>query len=209
MIHCSGGNLNSTTSIGSRVFIGVGATIHGATIEDECYVGDKATILDNAIVKKHSVVATGSVVSPKTVIPSGQLWSGIPARYERDLTYEEISKIAIDISSATELAVIHAKEHSKDWETIVEDAETLEEDLNRNSHYYQTTPRTVNHCFYFLKFDFIIYFIYCIIIINYLLLFLLSKWVCTKNMLKVIQFQEEYSIQTVSFIIHTAPFSHL
>lgn len=144
MIHCSGGKLNTTTQIGSRVLIGVGATIHGATLEDECYIGDKATILDGAVVKKHSIVAAGSVVSPKTVIPSGQLWSGIPARYERDLTSEEITKIAIDLSESTDLSFVHAKEQQKGWEQIVQEADDLEENLNRNPHYYQITPREVS-----------------------------------------------------------------
>ena len=143
MIHCSGGKINSTTRIGSRVLIGVGATIHGATIEDECYIGDKVTILDKAVIQKNSIVATGSVVSPNTVVPSGQLWSGIPARYERDVTPEDITKIGIDLSESTDLAFIHAKEHDKGWEQIVQEADDLEENLNRGPHFHSAIPRQV------------------------------------------------------------------
>jgi carbonic anhydrase/acetyltransferase-like protein (isoleucine patch superfamily) len=147
MIHCSGGgSLDSPTKIGNRVHIGVGATVHGAILEDECRIGDMATILDHAVVQKHAIVAAGAVVSPKTIVPSGQLWSGIPARYERDLTLDEISQIGYMLSDTADLAYVHAEEQIKPWEQIVEEAETLEENQNRNPHYCQVTPEKV--CFF-------------------------------------------------------------
>lgn len=147
MIHCSGGHLDAPTNIGNRVHIGVGATVHGATLEDECKIGDMATVLDHAVVKKHSIIAPGAVVSPKTVVPSGQLWSGIPAKYERDLTLEEISQIGYTLSDTADLAFVHADEQSKTWEQIVQEADDLEENENRNSHYCQVTPEKVKRQF--------------------------------------------------------------
>lgn len=149
MIHCSGAPLNSPTTIGNRVHIGVGATVHGATLEDECKIGDLATVLDHAVVKKHSIIAPGAVVSPKTVVPSGQLWSGIPAKYERDLTIEEISQIGYNLSDTADLAFVHADEQSKTWEQIVQEAEDLEENENRNSHYCQVTPEKLKKQFHY------------------------------------------------------------
>ena len=138
MIHCSGKeSFNNPTTIGSRVFIGVGATIHGCTLEDECQIGDNATILDKAVVKRHAIVSPGAVVTAGTVVPSRQLWSGAPAKYERDLTSEEINRIAYAISDATELASLHAEECAKGWEQIVNEADEAEENEGRNSRYYQ------------------------------------------------------------------------
>ena len=115
MIHCSSPEtLNSPTKIGSRVVIGVGANIHGCTLEDECYIGEMSTVLDGAVVGKHSVIAPGSVVTSGTTVPSRQLWSGVPAKYERDLSTEEISKIGYEVSDAAEWASLHAEEVAKD-----------------------------------------------------------------------------------------------
>ena len=144
MIHCSGGKLDAPTKIGNRVHIGVGATVHGATLEDECRIGDLATVLDHAVVKKHSIIAAGAVVSPRTVVPSGQLWSGIPAKFERELTIDELSQIGYTLSDTADLAYMHAEEQSKNWEQIVDEAADLEENENRNSHYCQVTPEKVH-----------------------------------------------------------------
>jgi carbonic anhydrase/acetyltransferase-like protein (isoleucine patch superfamily) len=143
MIHCSGGKLDAPTKIGNRVHIGVGATIHGATVEDECRIGDLATVLDHAVIKKHSIIAPGAVVSPKTVVPSGQLWSGIPAKFERELTIDELSQIGYALSDTADLAYVHAEEQAKNWEQIVDEAADLEENNNRNAHYCQVTPEKV------------------------------------------------------------------
>jgi gamma-carbonic anhydrase len=144
MIHCSGGNLDAPTKIGNRVHIGVGATVHGATLEDECRIGDLATVLDHAVIKKHSIIAAGAVVSPKTVVPSGQLWSGIPAKFERELTIDELSQIGYTLSDTADLAYTHAEEQAKTWEQIVDEAADLEENNNRNAHYCQVTPEKVD-----------------------------------------------------------------
>jgi gamma-carbonic anhydrase len=138
MIHCtSETSLNTPTVIGNRVVIGVGATVHGCTLEDECEIGDMATVLDGAIVKRHAIVAAGSVVSPNTVIPSRQLWSGIPARFERELTSEEIKVVGFKVMDALELSTVHATEQAKGWEEIWNDEEQREENENRNPFFYQ------------------------------------------------------------------------
>lgn len=139
MIHSSG----PTTVIGNRVLIGAGANIHGATLEDECQIGDMATVLDKAVVKRHAIVSPGSVVSSGTVVPSRQLWSGAPAKYQRDLTSDEINRIAFEISDATELASMHAEETAKGWEQIVDERDEREENEQRNPHYYQPLSEDV------------------------------------------------------------------
>jgi carbonic anhydrase/acetyltransferase-like protein (isoleucine patch superfamily) len=43
-------------------------------------------VLDGAVVESNAVVAPGALVAPGKVVKSGQLWSGKPAVYLRDLT---------------------------------------------------------------------------------------------------------------------------
>jgi carbonic anhydrase/acetyltransferase-like protein (isoleucine patch superfamily) len=81
------------TIIGSNVTIGHLALIHACTLEDECLIGMKACVMDGAVVEKHSWVAAGALVTPGKKVLSGQLWSGTPAHYLRNLRSEEIESI--------------------------------------------------------------------------------------------------------------------
>lgn len=133
MIHSSG----NVASIGNRVVIGAGANIHGCTLEDECKVGAMATVLDNAVVQKHAIVADGAVVTPGKVVKSRELWSGNPAKFERELTSAEIAKLAFEVSENVELSVVHADECSKSWRQIEEEEEIRSEEAQRNPFYYR------------------------------------------------------------------------
>jgi carbonic anhydrase/acetyltransferase-like protein (isoleucine patch superfamily) len=133
MIHSSG----QVANIGNRVLIGVGANIHGCTLEDECKVGYMATVLDKATVQKHAIVADGAVVTPGTVVKSRELWSGNPARFQRELSSQEISQIAFDVADNVELSVAHAEECAKGWRQIEEEEEIRDEEAQRNPFYYQ------------------------------------------------------------------------
>lgn len=79
------------THIGDHVTIGHSAIIHACTIEDLALVGMQACVLDGAVVESKALVAAGSLVGPGKVIPSGQLWAGVPAKYIRDLTDQEMA----------------------------------------------------------------------------------------------------------------------
>lgn len=75
--------------VGKYVTIGHMAMIHACTIEDECLVGMKATVLDGAVIGHHSLVGAGAVVTPGTIIPPGSMVLGIPAKVVRPLREEE------------------------------------------------------------------------------------------------------------------------
>jgi len=81
------------THIGSGVTIGHCALLHACTLEDDCFIGMRATIMDGAVVERGAWVAAGALVTPNKRIPSGQIWAGNPARYLRDLTPEETAFI--------------------------------------------------------------------------------------------------------------------
>lgn len=139
MIHSSG----QVASIGDRVMIGAGANIHGCTLADECKVGHMATVLDKATVEKHAIVADGAVVTPGTVVKTRELWSGNPAKFERELTSNEISQLAFDVADSVELSVAHAEECAKDFRQFEAEDEIREEDAQRNPFYYQRISEDV------------------------------------------------------------------
>ncbi len=75
--------------------IGQGCILRSTTIEDEVVIGDKCILMEGSLVENHSVLAPGTVVGPGRLIPSGQLWAGSPAKYVRDLTKDEVSRLVV------------------------------------------------------------------------------------------------------------------
>ncbi len=92
------------TIIGSNVTIGHSALLHACTLEDDCFVGMRATIMDGAVVESGAWVAAGALVTPGKRIPKGQVWAGSPAKYFRDLTDEERAFIPISAQNYVDLA---------------------------------------------------------------------------------------------------------
>jgi len=87
MIHVG---LDAPTVIGDFCSITHRATIHGATIEDDCLIGIGAVVMDGAVVGRGSIVAPGAVVTEGTRIPPGSVAAGVPAKVikKRDSTRE-------------------------------------------------------------------------------------------------------------------------
>lgn len=75
--------------IGKYVTVGHMAMIHACTIEDECLIGMKATVLDGAVIGKRSIIGAGAVVTKNTQVPPGSLVLGMPAKVIRPLSEEE------------------------------------------------------------------------------------------------------------------------
>lgn len=91
VIHTS--RFNGPTHIGDYVTIGHSAVIHACTLETHSFIGMRAVVMDKAVVKEFGFVAAGAVVSPGKVVESRQLWAGVPAKYIRDLSAEEVENI--------------------------------------------------------------------------------------------------------------------
>ncbi|WP_415063976.1 acyltransferase [Bdellovibrio sp.] len=82
----------SLIELGNKVTIGGSVTIvahYGqggllviapVKIEDGCTIGIKATIMGGATIGAGAKVLPHSVVLPKTVIPAGETWGGVPAQ---------------------------------------------------------------------------------------------------------------------------------
>ena len=91
VVHADPG-FNAT--IGSRVSVGHGAVVHGATIGHNTLIGMNATVLNGAVVGDNCIIAAGSVVLEGVVIPDGSLVAGTPGVVRRPTTQAEHQAIA-------------------------------------------------------------------------------------------------------------------
>lgn len=81
------------TIIGNGVTVGHLAFIHSATVRDHCLIGMGALLQEGVVVEEESFVAAGANVPKNTLVGSGELWVGSPARKIRDLTPEERQRL--------------------------------------------------------------------------------------------------------------------
>lgn len=81
---------DAPTTIGDFCSITHHATIHGATIEDDCLIGISATVMDGARIGRGSIVAPGAVVTEGAEIPAGSIVAGVPGKVikQRDCARE-------------------------------------------------------------------------------------------------------------------------
>ncbi len=77
------------THIGDDISIGHMALIHACRLESGAFIGMRAVVMDLAVVEGGAMVAAGALVTPKKRVPSGQLWTGSPAQFRRDLSPAE------------------------------------------------------------------------------------------------------------------------
>lgn len=94
-------------SVGSRVTMGHGAVVHGATIEDDVLVAMKAVVLSGCRVGRHSLIGAGAVLTEGMTVPEGSLVLGLPARVVRPLRAEEIDRIHANARSYVDLAAAY------------------------------------------------------------------------------------------------------
>ena len=140
MIHCSGLKSDYSTSIGNNVQVRPGAIVHGATVEDNCIIGEGAQVMDGSKVGKNSRLLPGSIVSPNKIIPGNEIWSGCPAKLVRKLTEVEITAAEAH-NNMHEIALVHATETNKSWQEVLLDEEDKYQVDNRQPYYYARKSR--------------------------------------------------------------------
>lgn len=99
------------TYIGNDVTVGHMALLHACTIEDAAFIGMMACVMDDCYVETGAMVAAGALVTPRTRIPSGQLWAGRPAVFMRDLRPDEIASIRETALHYVRTAAIYLSEN--------------------------------------------------------------------------------------------------
>lgn len=79
--------------IGNRVTVGHGAIVHGATVEDDCLIGIRATILNGAVIGKGSLIGAGALITERMVIPPGSVVLGQPGQVKRQTSARDLERI--------------------------------------------------------------------------------------------------------------------
>ena len=93
--------------VGKLVTVGHGAILHACTVEDECLIGMRATVLDGATIGAGSIVGAHSLVTKDMQIPPGSLVMGTPAKIVRALRPDEIAGIRTWADHYVALGPIH------------------------------------------------------------------------------------------------------
>ncbi|HZF45185.1 MAG TPA: gamma carbonic anhydrase family protein, partial [Sphingomonadaceae bacterium] len=86
------------TLIGENVLIGHLAMIHGCILEDRAFVGLGAIVMDGCRIGSDAMLAAGAMLTPGKSMPSGQLWTGRPAAYARDLPDVAIAEMRAGVA---------------------------------------------------------------------------------------------------------------
>lgn len=92
----------SPTNIGNNVTVAHGAIVHGCTIRDNVMIGMNAVVLDDAIIESNTIIAAGSVVTKGTIVESGCVYAGIPAKKIKEISKELLEGEVIRIANAYE-----------------------------------------------------------------------------------------------------------
>ncbi|MFT4510622.1 gamma carbonic anhydrase family protein [Caballeronia sp. 15711] len=106
IVHVSPGE--HPTVVGASVLVGHSVMLHGCTLEDNCFIGMRASILNGALVESGAIVAAGALVVENTRVMSGELWGGIPARRLRTIREGEIEQMQAAVHEYILLAARHA-----------------------------------------------------------------------------------------------------
>lgn len=99
IVHCNhdrNGDYRETgggepTHIGDNVVVGHMVLLHACTVGDNAFIGMRALVLDRAVVEPWAMVAAGATVTPGKIVPSRELWAGMPARRARTLSDDDLA----------------------------------------------------------------------------------------------------------------------
>ena len=116
------------TVIGNNVVVGANSLLHACSLAGNNIIGPNSQILDGSSLEENSILMPGSILTPGKTVGSGQLWGGVPAKFVRDLTPQEIASIVLEADEAYNLACSHDVEAKKPL------AEYLKEQVIRQNY---------------------------------------------------------------------------
>ncbi len=113
VIHCDspkpGREDGFPTIIGEDVLIGHMAMVHGCILEDRAFAGLGTIVMDGCVIEGDGMLAAGAMLTPNKRIESGQLWTGRPAKYLRDLPEPAIAEMRAGVAHYVENGRAHKK----------------------------------------------------------------------------------------------------
>ena len=80
--------------LGNRVTLGHRALVHASIVGDDAMIAIGATVLSRCVIGEQALIAAGAVVMEGTQVPPRTLWAGCPARKIKDLTDEQLARMA-------------------------------------------------------------------------------------------------------------------
>lgn len=80
--------------IGENVTVGHQVVLHGCTVGDGSLIGIGAVVLNGAKIGKNCLVGAGALVTEGKVFPDGSLIVGSPAVVKRELSPDQIDRLA-------------------------------------------------------------------------------------------------------------------
>lgn len=125
------------TRIGANVSIEPGCVIYGAMIGDNARIGPNAVIHENTIVGENAQLGAASVLTRDMEVGAGELWEGVPAKFVRRLSQEEIELNQKLLETQLELADEHRMECNKPYEQKIteRDVKTFYKILDNERNY--------------------------------------------------------------------------
>src|SRR5262245_36997920 len=97
ILHCTYEKTRAT--VGNNVSIGHLAIVHGCTVHDNVLIGMGAIVMDYAEIGSHSIIAAGAVVLEGTIVESGSIYAGVPAKKVKNISPELIDGEIIRIAN--------------------------------------------------------------------------------------------------------------
>ncbi len=80
--------------LGNRVTLGHRALVHASIVHDGAMIAIGATVLSRCVIGEQALIAAGAVVLEGTQVPPRTLWAGCPARQIKELSDEQLARIA-------------------------------------------------------------------------------------------------------------------
>jgi carbonic anhydrase/acetyltransferase-like protein (isoleucine patch superfamily) len=93
--------------VAANVTIGHQVMLHGCTIGEGSLVGIQSVVLNGAVVGKSCLIGAGALLTERKVFPDRTLILGSPAKVIRDLTDEEVAKLALSAEGYVRRAALY------------------------------------------------------------------------------------------------------
>jgi carbonic anhydrase/acetyltransferase-like protein (isoleucine patch superfamily) len=81
-------------TVGRDVTVGHMVMLHGCSVGDGSLIGIKSVILNGAVIGKHCLIGANTLIPEGKLIPDRSLVMGSPGKVVRELTEEQVARIA-------------------------------------------------------------------------------------------------------------------
>ncbi|GAB1393130.1 gamma carbonic anhydrase family protein [Rhodocyclaceae bacterium] len=100
-------------NLGRNITVGHMVMLHGCTIGDGSLIGIKSVILNGAVIGKHCLIGANTLIPEGKVIPDRSLVIGSPGKIVRELTDEQVARIA-------QSAAHYVQNAQRYWQSLME-----------------------------------------------------------------------------------------